>query len=114
MAGFIAMSFVVIVCTIVCVHAMHLQSGHPTPAYLGVNVAYSLAAAALGGYVAARIAGYRPLLHSGLLGAIMFCFGALQLRHPAPAQPYAYQVFLAIAPPLAAWAGGLLVRKPRA
>ena len=43
----------------------------PTPAYLGVNLAYSFFAAVAGGWVAARIAARRPLLHAGIVAVVM-------------------------------------------
>jgi putative membrane protein (TIGR04086 family) len=105
LAGFFSMFLVVIVLTLICVRVLHLKSGHPTPGYLAFNAIYSLAAAILGGYVAARVAGYKPLAHGIALGAVMFVFACLQLLHPAASQPYAYQLLLAVLPPLAAVAG---------
>lgn len=43
----------------------------PTPAYMGVNLAYSLGAGVLGGWVAARVAGRAPLLHGAALAVAM-------------------------------------------
>jgi hypothetical protein len=107
-AGFLAMMAVVIVCTLLSVMIFHLKSGHPTPVYLALNVVYSLGAAVLGGWVAGRIARRSPIGHGIALGVVMLAFSIFQLLHPAPGQPFAYLVFLSIAPPLAAVAGAAL------
>jgi hypothetical protein len=104
-AGYVAMAVVVVILTLLCVAIFHLQSGHPTPVYLALNMAYSLAAAALGGWVAARIAGRSPVAHGVALAVLILALGALQFLHPAPGQSFAYLTFLTIAPPLAAVAG---------
>jgi hypothetical protein len=104
-AGYLAMAIVVVILTMLCVAIFHLQSGHPTPVYLALNMAYSLAAAALGGWITARIAGRSPIAHGIALGAVILALSALQFLHPAPGQSFAYLIFLAIAPPLAAVAG---------
>jgi len=109
-AGFAAMVVIVIVCTLLSVKLMHLTTGHPTPFYLVLNVLYSLAAAVAGGWVAARVAGYRPLAHGVALALLIFALSALSLLHPAPSQPFLYQVFLTLVPPLAAVGGAALAR----
>jgi hypothetical protein len=110
LAGFAVMFVLVIVCTLLSLALMHLKTGHPTPGYLVINVVYSLAAAVAGGWVAARVAGYRPLAHGVALALLMFVQGGLFLLHPAASQPFLYQVFLVIFPPLAAIGGSALVR----
>jgi hypothetical protein len=110
LAGFAVMFVIVIACTLLSVALMHLKTGHPTPGYLVLNVVYSLAAAVAGGWVAARVAGYRPITHGVALAALMFVQSALFLLQPAPSQPFLYQVFLTIVPPLAAIGGAALAR----
>ena len=56
MVGYMVMMLSVIVLTLIFVKTMGLKSGHPTPGYLAINVIYSFLAAAIGGYVTARIA----------------------------------------------------------
>ena len=111
-AGFFTINIVVIVLTAICVHAMHLKSGHPTPGYLVFNVAYSLGAAFLGGYVAGWIGRRRPLAHGIVLAVVMLAFAVVFLLHPAASQPYWYQVFLALVPPLAAIGGSAVAGRP--
>ena len=98
LAGYFAMAVAVVVFTVACVKALHLQSGHPTPGYLVANLVYSLLAAVLGGWVAAKIAGYRPLQHGLALGLLM-------LIHPAPGQPLWYAWALTLGSPLMAVLG---------
>ena len=43
----------------------------PTPVYLGINLTYSFLAAAAGGWVVAWVAADRPMLHSGVLAAVL-------------------------------------------
>jgi hypothetical protein len=109
-AGFAVMFVIVIVCTILCLGLMHLKSGHPTPGYLVINVVYSLSAAAVGGWVTGRVSGFRPIAHGVALALLMLVQSTLFLLHPAASQPFLYQVFLTVIPPLAAIAGSALVR----
>ena len=110
-AGFVVMATFVIVLTLIFVASLHVQSGHPTPLYLMLNIVYSAGAAIAGGWVAARVAGYRPIAHGVALALLMFLSSLAALRHPAPGQSIAYQVALAILMPLAAVAGSSLLRR---
>jgi hypothetical protein len=111
LVGFVAMMFIVIVCTVACVKAFHLQSGHPTPLYLAINVAYSLAAAFLGGWICARMAGRSPVIHGAVLAAIMLVLGAFSYQGYKGSQPVWYQLFVILVPPLVAVAGAAMLRK---
>lgn len=104
-AGYLTMAAVVVVLTMLCVVIFHLQSGHPTPVYLALNMAYSVAAAALGGWVTALIAKRSPIAHGVALAVLILVLSALQLLHPAPGQSLIYLGFLTIAPPIGAVAG---------
>jgi len=110
-AGFVTMGVFVIVLTLFCVAALHVQSGHPTPLYLMLNIAYSAVAAIAGGWVCARVAGYRPVAHGVALAVLMLLSSAAALRHPAPGQSLTYQITLAALMPLAAIAGSSLRRR---
>jgi len=105
------MAVIVIVLTLLSVKLFHLQSGHPTPAYLVVNVVYSLAAALVAGIVAGKIADRSAVAHGIALAILMLIFGAISFSHHPLGQPLWYQVFLLLAPPLAAIAGSALVRR---
>ena len=56
----------------------------PTPPYLVVNVLYSAAFAAVGGYVAARLGQRSPILHGIGLGFLMLVVGMLASLGPPP------------------------------
>jgi putative membrane protein (TIGR04086 family) len=110
LAGFLSMAVIVIALTLLCVKFIHLNSGHPTPLYLTLNVLYCLAAALLGGLITAKIARRSPLAHGLALALLMFVLGVLSYTTHPPGQPLWYQIFLTIAPPLAAIAGAAAQR----
>ena len=72
-AGLAAATLTVVIMTWIVVQLMldGDMAAAPTTAYLGVNLAYSLFAAVLGGWLAARIAAHKPVLHAGVVGAVM-------------------------------------------
>ena len=109
--GFLAMTIIVILCTVLYLAVSHLKSGHPTPVYLAVNLVYSLSAACFGGWLTARIAKRAPLLHGVALAISILAFGLFNLRNPAPGQSYAYQIFLDCSAPLSALAGAALYKR---
>jgi hypothetical protein len=113
LAGFLAMMIVVIVLTFACIAFFHLQSGHPTPLYLAINMVYSLVAALLGGWITGRLAGRAPVAHGVALAILMLAMGMMSLLHPAAGQSMLYLVFLATAPPLVAIAGSILSLRTR-
>jgi len=74
LAGYVAMAGGVMLATIVAAWAILGGVDEyvtPTPAYLAVNLAYSLFFAGLGGYVTARIAASSPMAHVWVLTAIV-------------------------------------------
>ncbi len=111
LAGFVTMAIVVMVLTLIAVSAMHLKSGHPTPGYLAVNIFYSFAAAALGGYVTARLAPSSPFKHAYILAAIMLVAGAASYMQYRGTQPFWYQVTITFLAPAAALIGARLTQR---
>lgn len=106
--GYFAVAACVVVLTGAAAAAMHVQPGHPTTAYVVVNVIGSIFAAAVGGYLAARIAPRAPMLHGAILAGIILVLAAL-LYHAAPSgQTVAYRVLLIACPPPAVLAGAAL------
>ena len=85
--GFMVMMLVVIALTLVMVKTMGLQSGHPTPGYLALNVAASFFAAFVGGYTTGSIAAERRVRHGYLLAMVMLLMAALSYVHYQGAQP---------------------------
>ena len=107
-AGFVMMSIVVIVLTLIAVNAMGLKSGQPTPGYLVFNVAYSFFAAGAGGFVTALIARVKPVEHAGVLAGIMLVMGVVSYMHYRGTQPGWYQGMMVVVPPLCAIGGALV------
>ncbi len=73
----------------------------PPLAYLIVNLVLSLVAAIIGGWVAGTIAGREPLLHAGVLSALVLAmsvvsFFAMRGLPEAAAQPKWYQLVATI------------------
>jgi hypothetical protein len=81
LAGYVAMFAGVTLATILAAWIMlgGFEPVLPTPAYLAVNLAYSLFFAALGGYVTARIASISPMGHVWVLTAIVAVLAVLVL-----------------------------------
>ncbi len=106
--GFLTLNFTIVVFTLISVATLHLKSGHPTPGYLVFNVLYSFAAATAAGFVAALIAGRKPLQHGLVLAAIMLAFGIFSYRRYAGLQPLWYQFMMLVVPPLCVMLGALI------
>jgi hypothetical protein len=99
-AGFAAMAVTVIVATIVLAELLYPEAKDspttPTSAWLAVNFAYSFAAAALGGWVAARLAPRAPFGHAVALAALALAFALPGIVGGAqPGQPAWYPPVLA-------------------
>ncbi len=74
--GFFAVVVLVLVSTPVAVKLLLKDpSGRPTAPYLLVNLLFGFVAAALGGWVAAHVAGRDPLVHAGILAGIILVLG---------------------------------------
>jgi nitrate/nitrite transporter NarK len=113
MVGYMVMMVVIIALTLVFVKTMGLKSGNPTPGYLAINVIYSFLAAAIGGWVTARIAEFKPMIAAGALAILMAVMGVLSYRHYAGQQPFWYQVMMMVAPSLCALGGAALYARNR-
>ncbi|MDQ6893021.1 MAG: hypothetical protein M3167_10120 [Acidobacteriota bacterium] len=111
-AGFAAMSLLVVIATAV---AIRLNPGGrgpvhaPTPTYLVVNLCYSALAAVLGGFLAALLAGRAPLVHAGVLAAVVVAMSLVSMKRYAGQQPMWYQITLLVLMPTFVLCGGLLL-----
>ncbi len=81
---------------------------HPRRRYLLLNLAYSTAFAASGGYVTAIVAKADPLRNILMLAIVILLLSALSALQLRGRQPVAYQFALIVLTPVAALAGGLL------
>ena len=104
-AGFVTLSFMVILLTLIAVNAMGLKSGPPTPGDMVAKVAYSFFASAAAGFVTALAAGVKPLEHAYVLAGIMLVMGVVSYLHYRGTQPVWYQAMMVVVPPLCAIAG---------
>jgi hypothetical protein len=66
------------------------SDGAVTPSYLVANLVVSFGAAAAGGWLVARLAPRRPLVHASVLAALIVLVSAPGLGAPAPGQPAWY------------------------
>ena len=95
LTGFAAMVGIVIVATVLAAGMLAEPSragpATATTAWLAVNIAYSLAAAMLGGWLAARLAPRAPFAHASALGALALAMALPAVfRGASPGQPVWY------------------------
>ena len=108
LAGYVAMAIAVVALTAVVTRIMPQSEGSPGAAYMGINLCYSFAAAVLGGFTAAWIAGRAPIQHGYVLAALVFLlsiFSAIQMGNK---QPRGYQIALALLAPAGVMLGAYL------
>jgi hypothetical protein len=80
-----------------------------TSSYLAANLTVSALAAVAGGYLTARMAPGRPMLHVGVLGLFMVAMSILSSRSPMSAgQPEWYKLVLPVIGVLGAVVGGVV------
>jgi len=89
----------------------------PTSPYLAFNIAYSFAAAMLAGWLAARLAGSRPLVHAAGVAALMLILSSGGGGSPDSLAPEWYGPALMVLMPVGALLGGWILgrsaRSPR-
>jgi hypothetical protein len=111
LAGFATMAVLVTVATAAITRSLPRLIGepeHPRRRYLLLNLAYSAAFAASGGYVTAIVAKADPLRTVLMLAIVILLLSALSALQLRGRQPVAYQCALIVLTPVAALAGGLL------
>lgn len=111
MAGFAVMTALVYAATMLLTRtapAWMGAPGKPNPAYFFANIAYSSAAAAVGGYITAWIAADNPLPRVLALAIAVLAMSAISALEARGRQPLAYQLALAVLAPLGVVAGGLI------
>lgn len=106
--GFFTLVVLVLVSTPVAVKLLLKDpSGRPTAPYLLVNLLFGLASAAVGGWVAAHVAGRAPLVHDGVLGGVILALG-LWTAYQGGAVRAGQPIWYAWALPFVGAAGALL------
>jgi quinol-cytochrome oxidoreductase complex cytochrome b subunit len=78
------------------------------PGYVFVNIGYSFAAAAAGGYVTAWIAQQNPLIHALALAIAVLLLSALSALQQRGQHPVWYLLALVAITPVGVLAGGLI------
>jgi len=111
LAGFATMAVLVTLATAAITKSLPRVIGepdHPRRRYLLLNLAYSAAFAASGGYVTAIVAKADPLRNILMLAIVILLLSALSAIQMRGKQPVIYQLALIVLTPVAALAGGLL------
>jgi len=111
LAGFVSMALLVGIATAALMKlapAWVGTSANPRAAYVVVNLCYSLAAAAVGGYLTAWVAQGNPLYHSLALAMIVLLLSGLSALQQRGKQPIWYQLLLIAITPVGVLLGGLL------
>lgn len=109
LGGFLTMALPVAIITAVLMRrapAWVADNGHPRPAYITVNLAYSLLAAIAGGYVTACIASEDPLRYALMLAVIVLLFSGVSAVQPRGRQRVLYQLILLLLSPACVLFGG--------
>ena len=83
--------------------------------YLLLSVTWTVAAAVLGGYIAARIAGGHEFPHAAAVGLLIIGMSVLSMRQEGASRPGWYQITIAGCGPISAMIGAAirLLTKPR-
>lgn len=108
LTGFIVFYAFQGVCTYLCSHVLQMNFDTPTRGYLFANIAYTLLAALLGGYVAARIAPRAPFVHGLATALLMLPLAILNLNKGFGSQETLTVVIRSIGTPLFAILGAAL------
>ncbi len=111
LAGFVSMTLLVGVATAALTKLAPEwvgAPGNPRAGYVVVNLCYSLAAAAAGGYVTVWAAQGNPLFHTLALAIIVLLLGALSALQQRGKQPIWYQLLLVAITPVGVLLGGML------
>ena len=111
LAGFLTMAALVAAVTVALSRLAPSwvgEAGNPRPGYIAVNLAYSFAAAAAGGYVTAWAAQSNPLIHVLALALIVLLLSALSALQTRGRQPIVYQLALVALTPAGVFLGGFL------
>lgn len=105
LGGLLVIVIVVAVCTKVQTLTMGANHDHPTALFLTINLLFSFAAALVGGYVAALIAGHSPVAHGVALAVLMLVLAVINLEKGVGGEATVYVVLLNIGGPLCAVLG---------
>ncbi|MFN8574677.1 MAG: hypothetical protein U0132_21670 [Gemmatimonadaceae bacterium] len=122
LSGYFATTILIVVLTVLAARLLiplELLKQNPpgyTQQYLIANFIYSFLAAALGGWITARLAPQHPLAHAGALTAVMLIVAASEMASRArgnvtPSQPSWYGWSIVCVGAVGALAGGWLLSR---
>ena len=86
----------------------NLEAGGALMNYLLLSVSWTVAAAVLGGYLTARIAGSHEFPHAAAVGLLMVVASFVSMRQEGIAQPGWYQTTIAGCGPISAMIGAAI------
>lgn len=108
-AGFGAMAGIVIWLTPIAARYYGAEDfRYLNQAYMMANLAYSAAAAMIGGFITAWIAGSREIRHAAALGLLMIAMSFVSMRVNGEQQPGWYEVVIGGLGPIAAMLGAAI------
>jgi hypothetical protein len=95
--------------------AATLEAGGTVMNFLLVSVSWTVAGAALAGYITARLAASHEFPHAAALGLLMVVMSLVSMRQQGIAQPGWYQTTIAGCGPISAMIGAAIrqLTKPR-
>jgi hypothetical protein len=95
--------------------ATSLEAGGTVMNFLLVSVSWTVAGAALAGYITARLAASHEFPHAAALGLLMVVMSLVSMRQQGIAQPGWYQTTIAGCGPISAMIGAAVrqLTKPR-
>ncbi len=95
-------------CTYLSSHVLQMNFDTPTRGYLLANIAYTLLAALIGGYVAARVAPRAPFVHGLVTALLMLPLAILNLNKGLGSQETLTVVIRSVGTPIFAILGAAL------
>lgn len=110
LGGALVMFAAVIAGTMAAAALLAGADGAVTASYLVANLAVSFAAAGTAGWLVARLAPRRPLVHASVLAALIVLLSAPGLGAPAPGQPAWYPAVILLIGVVGIAAGAALRR----
>lgn len=107
--------FFLVVIRTLAVFTGTLEEGAALMNYLLLSVSWTVAAAVLGGYITARVAGSHEFPHAAAVGLMMVVVSFVSMRQEGIAHPGWYQTTIAGCGPISAMIGAAirLLTKPR-
>ena len=108
MFGFMVMILSKVFLTFILLRILGPHPDPIAPSSLSLSLAFTFLAAGIGGYVAARVDPFRPILAAFVLAGLIFALALVSYRHHSGFQALWYQLLMLVAPPFCALGGAAL------